>query len=89
MSEMENVGQTNRTHAQIIEIIKSHQTDEPLLYFVAGVLLGKNRREFINGSNEEVIFFAEMLEILDEAGRSMRKIARRRNVPLDDQSMRS
>jgi hypothetical protein len=72
-----------RSNPEIISIIKSAQSDEPLIYFVAGVLLGKNRREYIAGSHEEAEFYAEIIEILDEAGRAMRKLARRKSIPLE------
>ena len=72
-----------RPNPEILSIIKSAQSDEPLIYFVAGVLLGKNRREYVAGSSEEADFYAEIVEILDETMRAMRRLATNRGILLD------
>jgi hypothetical protein len=82
--EVEMPSPTWKSADTTVAVINATTSDQALIYLVAGSLLGRNSRQFLYGTEEELDFYREILDILEAGARRMRELALERGLPIDE-----
>ena len=77
---------TIKSAGSTIAVIRSMTNDQALIYLVAGSLFGRNGRQFIYGTQEELEFYLDILDILEAGATRLRELANERGYVIGERT---